>query len=307
MALKEKDAKVLGLKLLLENAQKEQEAAEAMNAETRSAKAAAQAKVDELTAYAAALTTDLVSARAETEEAKADAQTKVDELTAQVVSLTAQLETAKADLEAMKIKAEPALKKARTKVEVALASIEAEIRAKKPEIPQNPVYTWYPSNTVSTMGLSFRNVRPDLTKKWYHFTPVDLSQQGEQVIPLVASNMFFVGWACVNVTGDEVTVTYKAHGQNNTDTFRVHSEFLTFFPDLDSVTGVEPENLGEGFKFGKPISIEKDLGGDTNVLLFAHIVATYCDYYTKDLKYVRYSPNLIQYQDYRDALQGLMD
>lgn len=174
-------------------------------------------------------------------------------------------------------------------------------------LPPQPVYTWFPNNTVSTMGLSFREVKPELTKKWYHFTPIDLSRDGEQVIPLVASNAFIVGRVYVNVKGDEVTVTYMARGQGSAGTFRVHSEFLTFFPDLASVTEVEPEKLGEGFKFGEPISIEKDLNGDTNVLLFVRNVATYRDYYTGDMRHGRYWPNLKQHKDYREALQGMMD
>ncbi len=175
------------------------------------------------------------------------------------------------------------------------------------ELPPQPAYTWYPNNTVSTMGLSFREVKPELTKKWYHFTPIDLSREGEQVIPLMASNVYIVGRVYVNVKGDEVTVTYMARGQGSAGTFRVHSEFFTFFPDLASVTEVEPEQLGEGFKFGEPISIEKDLNGDTNVLLFVRNVATYRDYYTGDMRHVRYWPNLKQHKEYREALQGMMD
>ena len=174
-------------------------------------------------------------------------------------------------------------------------------------LPPQPAYTWFPNNTVSTMGLSFREVKPELTDKWYHVAPIDLSRDGEQVIPLVASNAFIVGRVYVNVKGDEVTVTYMARGQGSAGTFRVHSEFLTFFPDLASVTEVEPEKLGEGFKFGEPISIEKDLKGDTRVLLFVRNVVTYRDYYTGDLRHARYWPNLKQHKDYREMLQGLMD
>ena len=174
-------------------------------------------------------------------------------------------------------------------------------------VPQGPAYTWYPNNTVSSMGLSFREVKPELTKKWYHFTPVDLSQDGEQVIPLVASNAFIVGRVHVNVKGDEVVVTYMARGQGSADTFRVHSEFLTFFPDLDSVTEVEPEKLGEGFKFGEPISIEKDLKGDTNVLLYVRSVASFNPRVTDDRFLERMWKNLPHRISQRDAMLALMD
>ena len=157
------------------------------------------------------------------------------------------------------------------------------------DVPQVK-FIWYPNNTLSTFGLSLRDLRPELTDKWYHVTPVDLSKQGTHVLELIASNVYIVGQVLVNVQGDQVVVTYDCKGMNN-DTLRMESEFFTFFPSLDDITSANPEDLGEGFKFGEPLSIEKDLDGNTTQLLFVRNVATYRDHLTKTKKYVRLWPN----------------
>lgn len=174
------------------------------------------------------------------------------------------------------------------------------------EVEEEPKPVWYPSNTVSTHGFAFRDLRPELTKKWYRFTPVDLSKDGEIAIPLVGSNKYIIGQVKVNVAGDEVTVNYRMFGDRN-DTARRESEFFTFLPDLASVTTVEPEELGEGFTFGEPVSIEKDLKGDTRVLLYVRNVATYCDHLNYDTQLGRYWPNSKNYAKYYDYLRSIMD
>ncbi len=174
------------------------------------------------------------------------------------------------------------------------------------EVEEEPKPVWYPSNTVSTHGFAFRDLRPELTKKWYRFTPVDLSKDGEIAIPLVGSNKYIIGQVKVNVTGDEVTVNYRMFGDRN-DTARRESEFFTFLPDLASVTTVEPGELGEGFTFGEPVSIEKDLKGDTRVLLYVRNVATYCDHLDYDTQLGRYWPNSKNYAKYYDYLRSIMD
>jgi hypothetical protein len=165
---------------------------------------------------------------------------------------------------------------------------------------------WYPSNTACTAGFSFRKLRPELTDKWYNFTPVDLSKDGVQTIPLVAGNVYIVGKVEVAVNGDAVTVSYSMPGSKH-DTARTESEFFTFFANLDAVTTVNPEEIGEGFKFGEPVSIEKDLGGDTKVLLFVRNVLSFRDYYTADKKLARYWPNSKNYNSYYQYLESIMD
>ncbi len=179
---------------------------------------------------------------------------------------------------------------------------------KKDEEPVAPVagYTWYPSNTVTSAGLAFRDEKPGLTGKWYNFTPVDLGRNGDQVYDLVAGNKFLLGKVTLSVSGDAVTVTYRTTKGRHGNVI-MESEFFTFFPDLGSVSSVEPEDLGEGFKFGEPLSIENDLNGDTRVLLFVRNVATFADHVQHDMPRVRYWPNIPDRVAWREALRSLMD
>lgn len=133
--------------------------------------------------------------------------------------------------------------------------------------------TYFPNNTASTQGLRFRDVKPELGRKWFMFTPLDLSADGEQVIPIIASNAYFVGKAMVNVADGAVTVTYQFP-----KAVKVKSEFLTLFADLASVTAVDPAALAEqAYTFGEPINIEEALAGDTKVLLYTNFVIDYND------------------------------
>jgi hypothetical protein len=80
-----------------------------------------------------------------------------------------------------------------------------------------------------------------------------------------------------------------------------------FFPDLASVNTVLPEEIGEGYSFGKEISISKDLKGDTNVLMFIRNVATFRDYVTDDAKLRRYYKNYPSRKVLRDEMLAMMD
>ena len=182
--------------------------------------------------------------------------------------------------------------------------------APKGEAPQITVEkaTWYSNNTACSFGPQFRDVRPALTDKWYMFTPINLSLQGRQEFEYVASNLYLIGKVYVDVAGDWVTVTYRnyyADQGGNTETL---SEYVTFFHDLNSVTNVEPETMSDlGFRFGQPISIQNDLGGDTNVLLFVRNRVTYCDYVTNSQKLTRFWPNLPERVALRNSMMAMMD
>ena len=168
--------------------------------------------------------------------------------------------------------------------------------------------TMYTKNTACSFGPAFRDVRPSLTDKWYTFTPVDLSVQGRQTFEYVASNKYVIGEAYVDVAGDSVTVTYHNFYEDQEGSTKTLSEFLTFFHDLKSVKNVEPEAMEElGYRFGDTISIEKDLEGDTNVLLFIRNQVTYCDYVTSTHKLTRFWPNLPERKALREQMQAMMD
>lgn len=140
-------------------------------------------------------------------------------------------------------------------------------------------HVWYDHNTICEAGIEFRQVRSDLTNKWYNFAAIDLTNDGVQKFDLVASNVFVIGSVTVTRNGDEVIVDWKLNRQGTNDAnFILENEFLTIFPDLNAVTEVEPSGFeGVTCTFGRPISIANDLGGDTNVLLYICNQATYCD------------------------------
>ncbi len=168
--------------------------------------------------------------------------------------------------------------------------------------------SWYPNNTACSFGPAFRDEQPELTTKWYTFTPIDLTIQGRQSFEYVASNMWVIGQVNVDVFGDNVVVTYQNYYASSGGNTTTLSEFFTFFHDLYGVTEVEPENMADkGYAFGQVISIQNDLGGDTNVLLFVRNRVTYCNYVTLTHKLTRFWPNLPQRVEIRNAMKELMD
>ena len=169
----------------------------------------------------------------------------------------------------------------------------------KEEVIPYVTTTWFYNNTASTQGLRFRDVNPELTGKWYMFTPVDLSVDGVQEIPIIASNMYYIGNLTLTVAEGNVTAEYKmARGVN------VRSEFLSYFADLSLVEKVEPAQIAyEKLPFGEPVSIETELKGDTNVLLYTHFVVDYND----DLNIQRFFTSSKEYKALVSALKEMMD
>ncbi len=166
---------------------------------------------------------------------------------------------------------------------------------------------WFYNNTACSFGPAFRDVRPGLTEKWYCFTPVDLTLQGRQEFEYVASNMYIIGKVYVDVNEDSVTVTYHNYYADQGGRTETKEEFFTFFPDLSSVSQVEPERLqDQAFVFGVPLSIERDLGGDTNVLLFVRNKVTYCNYVTSARKLSRFWPNSAAHKELRENMIRFM-
>ena len=165
---------------------------------------------------------------------------------------------------------------------------------------------WYPDNTVCSFGPQFRDAAPGLTDLWYMFTPVDLSRDGTQTFELVGGNMYVLGQVSLTVAGDSVTVNYSTVKGKNGHIY-MKSEYLNFFRDLKSVTTVVPEELGEGFRFGEAISIQKDLGADKNVLMFVRNVATFRNFVTDEILLRRFYKNYPSRVTIRDAMLELMD
>ncbi len=136
-----------------------------------------------------------------------------------------------------------------------------------------PKVTYYPDNTLCAQGLRLRDITPELTDNWQMFTPLDLSRDGEQTIPLIASNLYYAGEAKVLVRDGTVSVSYTVLRG-----ISVKSEFLAILPDLASAVTTDPAGLQEyGFNFRQPVSIKDDLGGDTRVILYIMNVVDYND------------------------------
>ncbi len=168
--------------------------------------------------------------------------------------------------------------------------------------------TWYSKNTACSFGPAFRDVKPALTDKWYTFTPVDLTIQGRQTFEYVASNLYVIGEVYVDTAGDTVTVSYHNFYDTQDGQTKTLTEFFTIFPDLNSVKSAEPETMDDlGFAFGQTISIENDLDGDTNVLLFVRNQVTYCDYVNNTHKLTRFWPNLPERKALREQMLLMMD
>lgn len=171
-------------------------------------------------------------------------------------------------------------------------------------VPTKPKYTWYPNNTVGVAGISLRDTYPELTKKWYNVVPVDLTQDGRQNFTLVASNLFYIGNAYVDVKGDEVTVGYelaKGHGY-------VKGECLQWFTSVDEITSDFLNNPEGTVAFGQTISRANDLKGQDVALLFICNTVTYRQPYTNSgVPLTRYWPNLDEWKAYRADLAELME
>ena len=139
--------------------------------------------------------------------------------------------------------------------------------------------TW-PNNTACSLGLRFRDEAPDLTDKWYMYTPVDLTQDGVQTFPLIASNVHIIGTVSVMVEDGKATVAYKL----DTKKIKVKEEFLTFLPDLASLGTVEPGEMEDlGFKLNKPFPVNEKLQNAGSSLMFLRLVIDY-DIYADGVK-----------------------
>lgn len=163
-----------------------------------------------------------------------------------------------------------------------------------------PKVIHYPNNTLCAQGLRLRDIAPERTSNWQMFTPLDLSKDGEQTIPLIASNLYYAGEAKVTVENGHVTVAYSV-----LPGVEVKSEFVAILPNLASATTTDPADLQEfSFSFGQPINIEKSLGGDTRVLLYIINVVDYHDGIPGLRLFTDRNP---MYLEAVDAYQEIMD
>ena len=122
----------------------------------------------------------------------------------------------------------------------------------------------YPRNTMGLVGLPLRELYPNLTSKWYHIVPIDLTQEGTFYYKTVASNLFYTGYAAVTIKDGKVTVDYVIpYG-----TFYVEKQCLAWFTSVGDITTAFLENPESSFRYGKPVDIREELKGQDTALLF---------------------------------------
>ena len=157
---------------------------------------------------------------------------------------------------------------------------------------------WRYEQTVCSLGIRYRDIRPGWTEKWYMFTPLDLSREGIITYDLIASNIHRVGAVTVAVSAGKAVISYTL----NKGAEPVSMGFVLFH-DLKSVEDPEHFDLSL-FAFDREISIEKDLAGDERVLL--QIMGTVNYDYTEE-RFPSFSGAGKEYQEFVSAALALMD
>ena len=152
--------------------------------------------------------------------------------------------------------------------------------------------------SVCSLGIRFRDIKPGITMQWNMFTPLDLSMDGTQTIDLIAANITYAGYVTVQVKDGKVKVDYHLQWPMEKNDMQ-----FTILPDLDSVSSADIQKM-PSYSFGKEISIADDLKGDTNVLLY---VLGYVNYNFKDARYETFVANDANYQQLVTRLESIMD
>ena len=166
-----------------------------------------------------------------------------------------------------------------------------------------PEVVWYPNNTIALAGLSLKEANSSLPDKWYNVIPVDLTRNGRQTYFLTISNARFIGECYVDVWGDEVTVTCEVLQRSGID---LKSEYGRWFTHLSQITSSSIESTANGFAFGEPLSISRDLGGADVALLFIRSKATYRQPFRDGTELTRYWRNISEWKTFRRNLTDLM-
>jgi hypothetical protein len=160
-----------------------------------------------------------------------------------------------------------------TKPPVTPTPIPTKPHKTKPPKTNPPVITEKPASgqNICSMGLYFREMRPVLTDEWFFFTPIELNFEGEQVYPLIASNAYEVGELKLTIQNGQLLAQYTV-----LDGITILDEFLTFFPNLDSVKTVNVKMLeGQEYPFNTPIDIAANFGEDARVILYMNNAASF--------------------------------
>ena len=164
---------------------------------------------------------------------------------------------------------------------------------------------FYKNNTLGVVGLSLREMDKNLTNKWYHVLPVDLTKEGTFRYKLVSGNLFYMGFCDVTIADGKVTVDYSIP---EGVTLHPEQQCLAWFTSPDEITTAFLNNPVSDFRFGQPTDIQKDLKGKNIALMFIcnrisftlPLAGSY--YYPKRFYY-----NNPEWKAYRQELTALLD
>jgi len=123
---------------------------------------------------------------------------------------------------------------------------------------------WYRNNTMGLIGLYLKELKPELTDKWYMIVPVDLREWGTYRYPCAASNLFYLGAVDVTISTKNVKVDYVLPDGN----IYPQKNCMCWFTSLDEITPEFLETLETPYHYGEPVSREEQLKGHDIVLLF---------------------------------------
>ena len=114
---------------------------------------------------------------------------------------------------------------------------------------------WYNSNTVGLAGLSLTDL--GIGNDWHNIVPVDLTISGVSVYPLVAADIFEIGYAYVCVENGCVTVQFDYTDGHVYE----ESQCVKWFTSLDQITAAELTSIEGGLTDADAVSIADDLSG----------------------------------------------
>ncbi len=160
-------------------------------------------------------------------------------------------------------------------------------------------HDWRYNCIVTSAGIRYQDVMPELTDEWFMFTPLDLSQEGTVSYDLIINNNRRCGTIDITVEDGKVTITYKTfYGVDMKDLA------FTLLPDISSLEDLETIDY-TAFSFENAIDIEKDLNGDTKVILqvMGHANADY----STNLPYAHLGSNDEKYQEMVEKMKEIMD
>ena len=124
--------------------------------------------------------------------------------------------------------------------------------------------SWYRNNTMGLIGLYLKELKPELTDKWYMIVPVDLREWGTYRYPCAASNLYYLGAVDVTISTKNVKVDYVLPDGN----IYPQKNCMCWFTSLDEITPEFLETLETPYHYGEPVSRKEQLKGHDIVLLF---------------------------------------